>query len=38
LGAGEEAVWVRIRIEETWFKSGIPMPPAKVSLLSRLLL
>jgi hypothetical protein len=36
LASGQVDVWVRIRIEETWFKSGVPMPPSRQSLLSRL--
>jgi len=36
LGPGEIAVWIRIGIEETWFKSGRPMSASKQRLLSRL--
>jgi hypothetical protein len=27
LGRGEIAVWVQIRVDETWFKDGVPSPP-----------
>jgi hypothetical protein len=37
-GSGEIDVWVRIGIEETWFKSGRPISASKPSLLSRLLM
>jgi len=35
LGPDEVDVWVRIRMEETWFKSGPPLSPSHQSLLSR---
>lgn len=38
LGPGEIDVWVRIGIEETWFRSGRPISASKQSLLSRLLI
>jgi hypothetical protein len=36
LGPDEIDVWVRIGIEETWFRSGGPISASKESLLSRL--
>src|SRR5208282_5326012 len=33
---GEIDVWVRLNIEETWYRSGAPMPQSKQSLLPRL--
>jgi hypothetical protein len=35
---GEVDVWIRISMEETWFKSGVPTSPSQQSLLSRLLI
>jgi hypothetical protein len=36
LSPGEVDVWVRISMEGTWFKSGVPTSPSQQSLLSRL--
>jgi hypothetical protein len=33
LRPGEVNVWVRIRMEETWFKSGVPSKPGPLSRL-----
>jgi hypothetical protein len=37
-GPDEDNVLVRIRIEETWFRSGTPMTPDRMTLLSRFLM
>ena len=36
LPPGEVAVWVRIRMEETWYKAGVPAPPPAARFLSRI--